>query len=171
LQITFNTSTLFLEDMPLDVGYASEKVNLKNHNDETFTIGGQNGATQLILSVAFIDDALLAQLEEINTLLELNALQGITKTLVVANTQHTDPQIQGWQFGIDIDEAFGDYYGIRLAKGELGGEFAKGLFVVSKDGALFYNEIPNDLNNPFSLEKALPKIAAAMNCYTGKGCH
>ena len=171
MQIIYNTSTLSLEDIPLDVGYASEKVSLKNHKDETFSIGGQNGFTQLILSAPFIDDALLAQLEEIDTLLGLNALQGITKALIVANVQHTDPQMEGWLFGIDTDEEFGDYYGMRLAKGELGGEFAKGLFIVSKDGALFYNEILNDLNESFSLEKALPKIAAAMNCYTGKGCH
>ena len=157
--------------MPLDVGYASEKVSLKNHDNKTFTIGGQNGFTQLVLSAPFIDNALRLQLEEIDTLLGLNALQGITKALVVANAQHTDPQMEGWQFGIDTDEAFGDYYGTRIAQGKLGGEFAKALFIVSKDGALFYNEILNDLNKPFSLEKALPKIAAAMNCYTGKGCH
>lgn len=171
MQINYNTSTLYLEDMPLDVGYASEKVSLKNHKDETFTIGGQNGFTQLILSTPFIDNGFLVQLEEIDTLLSLNALQGISKALVVANSKHTNPQMEGWQFGIDTDEEFGDYYGMRIAKGKLGGEFAKGLFIVSKDGALFYNEILNDLNESFSLEKALPKIAAAMNCYTGKGCH
>ncbi|MGZ5209072.1 MAG: hypothetical protein ACXWB0_08655 [Sulfuricurvum sp.] len=171
MQINYNTSTLYLEDMPLDIGYASEKVSLKNHKDETFTIGGQNGFTQLIFSIPFIDDEFLAQLKEIDTLLGLNALQGISKTLVVANPKHTNPQMEGWLFGIDTNEEFGDYYGMRIAKGELGGEFAKGLFIVSKDGALFYNEILNDLNTSFSLEKALPKIAAAMNCYTGKGCH
>ncbi|MCX6074891.1 MAG: hypothetical protein NTY39_11260 [Campylobacterales bacterium] len=171
MQITYNTSTLYLEDIPLDIGYASEKVSLKNHNDETFSVGGQNGFTQLIVSTPFIDDPLLAQLEEINILLELNALQSLTKSLVVASTHHLNPRIEGWQFGIDTNEEFGDYYGTRLAKGELGGEFTKALFIVSKDGALFYDEILNDLNKPFSLEKALPKIAAAMNCYTGKGCH
>jgi peroxiredoxin len=162
---------LSLEDIPLDIGYSSEKVSLKNHLGESFTIGGQNGFTQLILSTPFIDDSLVKQLEEINVLLELNALQSITKSLVVASKNHTNPNIQGWQFGIDVDEAFGDYYGVRLPKGELGGEFTKALFIVSKDGALFYDEILDDLNKSFSLEKTLSKIAAAMNCYTGKGCH
>lgn len=171
MQIRYRTSTLLLEDMPLDVGYASEKVTLKNHSDETFSIGGQNGLTQLLISTPFIDDDFLIQLKEIDTLLSLNALQGITKAVIVANPKHSDPQMEGWIFGADSDEAFGDYYGIRLAEGELGGEFAKALFVISKDGALFYTEIPGDLNEPFSLEKVLPKIAAATNCYTGKGCH
>jgi peroxiredoxin len=171
MQIRYRTSTLQLEDMPLDIGYASDKVTLKNHSGETFTIGGQNGLTQLLISAPFIDDEFLAQLKEIDTLLSLNALQGIGKTIVVANPEHADPRMEGWMFGVDTAEEFGDYYGIRLAEGELGGEFAKALFVISKDGALFYNDIPQDLNEPFSLEKALPKIAAAGSCYTGKGCH
>jgi peroxiredoxin len=155
----------------LDIGYNSEKVNLKCQTGENFTIGGQNGFTQLIVSTPFINDEIIEQIKELDTLLSLNALQGITKALVVASSNHCDPQMEGWQFGIDYDEAFGDYYGVRLAKGELGGEFAKALFVISKDGALFYNQVLRDLNEPFSIENALIKISAAQSCYTGKGCH
>ena len=170
MQITYKTSTLRLEDQPMDIGYASERVALKN-GDAAFTIGGHTGYTQLILSAPFIDGALLAQLKEIDELLSLNAIGGVSKAIVVANAEHTDPRMEGWMFGVDDDEAFGDYYGVRLAPGELGGELAKALFIISKDGALFYDEIVRDLNEPFALEKALPKIAAAENCYTGKGCH
>lgn len=172
MQITYNTSIVHLEDMPLDIGYASERVKLSDGvSAEPFVVGGQSGITQLIITTPFIDEELLVQLGEIDVLLGLNALEGITKALVVATPKHENPNLEGWQFGIDTDEMFGDYYGIRLAKGELGGEFAKALFIVSKDGALFYDEILRDLNEPFSLEKALPKIAAAISCYTGKGCH
>lgn len=171
MQIIYNTSTLTLEELPLDVGYASEKVTLKNHSGESFTVGGQNGATQLLISAPFIDDALISQLSEMDTLLSLNALGGITKALIVANDKQELPALEEWLVGADTDNAFGDYYGVRLAEGELGGEFTKALFVISKDGALFYTEIPSDLNEPFSLEKALPKISASTSCYTGKGCH
>jgi peroxiredoxin len=167
LQITYNTLTLHLEDMPLDVGYASEKVDLKNAEDVIFTIGGQNGATQLLISAPFIDDALHAQLKEMNTLLSLNALGGITKALIVATDKDKLHSLEEWLVGYDYDEAFGDYYGVRLNNKEL----AKSLFIISKDGAIFYHEILDDLNAPFSLDKALAKIVAANSCYTGKGCH
>jgi peroxiredoxin len=167
LQITYDLSTLHLEDMPLDVGYASERVELKNSTGEKFTIGGQNGATQLLISAPFIDGALLSQLSEIDTLLSLNALGGITKALIVANDTHILPVSQEWLSGYDVDEAFGDYYGVRLSNKEL----AKSLFIISKDGAVFYHEILTDLNEPFSIDKALAKIVAANSCYTGKGCH
>ncbi|MFZ5374192.1 MAG: hypothetical protein ACOZBX_01430, partial [Campylobacterota bacterium] len=171
MQIRYHTSTVRLEELPLDIGYASERVELKNASGETFHIGGQSGATQLIVTAPFLDEALLTQLRELDDLLSLNALDAITKALVVATDKHDDPELEEWRFGIDADEAFGDYYGIRLAPGELGGEFAKALFVISKDGALFYDEVLRDLSGPFSVENALVKIAAAQNCYTGKGCH
>jgi hypothetical protein len=167
LQIRHNTSTLTLEDIPLDVGYASERVDLKNSRGDTFRIGGQNGATQLLVTAAFIDDALIDQLNEIDTLLSLNALGGITKGLIVATDTHEMPSVEEWLVGYDYDEAFGDYYGVRLSNKEL----AKTLFVISKDGAVFYHEILDDLSKPFSFDKALSKIVAANSCYTGKGCH
>ncbi len=167
MQIIYNTSTLTLEDMPLDVGYASEKVSLKNHSDETFTIGGQNGATQLLISTPFINEALITQLHEIDSLLSLNALGGMTKALIVSNDKHELPELEKWLSGYDYDEAYGDYYGVRLSNKEL----AKTLFIISKDGAVFYHEILSDLNAPFSIDKALAKIVAANSCYTGHGCH
>lgn len=170
MQIIYNTSTLLLEDMPLGVGYASQKVTLKDINGQPLVIGGQNGHTQLIITAPFINNDLLAQIKEIDELLALNALI-ISKSLVVATKEHNNPQLSKWNYGYDYDTQFGDYYGIRLGEGELCGEFAKALFVVSKDGALFYDEIPKDLNAFFSAEKAIAKIAAAINCYTGHGCH
>jgi peroxiredoxin len=167
MQITHNTSILELEDMPLDIGYASERIDIKNSTGETFRIGGQNGSTQLIITLPFIDDICIAQLKEMDSLLNINALGGITKALVVATDKNAMPLLEEWLVGFDYDEAFGDYYGVRLSNKEL----AKSLFIISKDGAVFYHEILNDLNDPFSLDKALLKIAAAQSCYTGKGCH
>lgn len=171
MQIHYNDSLLHLEDMPLDIGYASERVELKDHEDKTFLIGGQNGSTQLLISTPFIDDTLLEQLSEIDSLLSINALDGITKALIVSTPKQTSPRMEGWLYGVDYDEAFGDYYGVRIADGELAKEFAKSLFIISKDGALFYHEILSDVLKPFNFDKALIKIAAAMSCYTGKGCH
>jgi peroxiredoxin len=167
MQITDTASTLKLVDMPLDVGYASEKVSLKNREGEIFALGGQNGATQLLIAAPLIEESLITQLQELDTLLRINALEGITKALIVASDTHEIPHREEWLIGYDYDEAFGDYYGVRLSNREL----AKSLYLLSKDGAVFYHEILSDHHAPFDLEKALVKIAAAQTCYTGKGCH
>jgi peroxiredoxin len=171
MQIRYNTISVNLDDTPLDIGYSSEKVDLKNISGETFRIGGQNGATQLIVSAPFICDELIAQLKEIDSLLSINALGGITKALAVASDKHEIPLLEEWLIGYDYDEAYGDYYGVRLSGDELGGELAKALFIISKDGAVFHHEVLSDVNGAFNLEKTLLKIAAAQSCYTGKGCH
>lgn len=171
MQIIYKTSTLRLEDLPLDIGYASEKVELKAKEGSLFSIGGQNGTTQLIVTAPFYDETLVQQLSELNSLLELNALGGMTKSLIFSNGVPDLPALSEWLVGEDYDDALGDYYGIRLGNGELSGEFAKAIFIISKDGALFYSDILGDLDKPFDIEKTLVKIAAAHNCYTGKGCH
>lgn len=171
MQITYNTSILRLEDLPLDVGYASEKVNLKSSDGSLFSIGGQNGATQLLITAPYYDDALGQQLKELTDLIELNALSGTTKSLAFSKHRNDLPLLSEWMIGNDYDDGLGDYYGIRISSGELEGELAKALFIISKDGALFYSHVLDDLNKPFDIEKAVVKIAAAQNCYTGKGCH
>lgn len=171
MQIRYRDRSIQLEDSPLDIGYSSEKVDLKNGSGEIYQIGGQNGGTQLIISAPFIDESLIAQLHELDSLLYINALRGITKSLVVATDKNDIPVMDEWHTGYDYDDAFGDYYGVRLRGEELGGELAKTLFIISKDGAVFYHEVLSDLDAPFSLDKALLKVAAAQNCYTGKGCH
>lgn len=166
-----NGTRLHLGDTPLDIGYAAEKVELKKPDGQTFQIGGQNGMTQIILSAPFIDEKLVHELHQLDSLLDLNALNGISKVLVVADNRHHLPVLDGWLVGYDYDKAFADYYGVRLTGEPLEGELAKALFIVSKDGALFYHQITEDINQPFSLDKVLLQIAAAQNCYTGKGCH
>lgn len=160
-----------LEDMPLDIGYASEKVEVKSPDGAKTTIGGQNGKTQLIVTAPFIDDALKAELEQIDRELPEGGEYEVTAALLVANEMHGDPALKKIRFLIDHDDAFGDYYGVRLCGEPCDGELTKALFVISKDGALFYDEFVENLHEPFNADTLLRKIAAAQTCYTGKGCH
>ncbi|MEJ2467869.1 MAG: hypothetical protein P8Y51_02145 [Campylobacterales bacterium] len=158
-----------LEDLPLDIGYASEKVTLTTKNGQTETIGGHNGKTQLIVTAPFIDDSFLAELEALET--SLPDSDDVTASLIVAGDAHSDPEMGRFRFLIDSDAEFADWYGVRLSGDPLEGELTKALFVISKDGALFYDEFARNLHDPFNAETAVRKIHAAQECYTGKGCH
>jgi peroxiredoxin len=171
LQIQLNTSTMRLEEMPLDIGYASEKVTLTTKEGTSRIVGGQNGATQLIVTAPFIDDTFVAELEAIDKALPRGGEHEVTAALIVAGTGHNDPQLEKFEFLIDSDAEFADWYGVRLSGDPLEGELTKALFVISKDGALFYDEFAKNLHDPFNAETALRKIYAAQECYTGKGCH
>jgi thiol peroxidase len=158
-----------LEELPLDIGYASEKVMLKAPDGTSQSVGGQDGKTQLIVTAPFIDDDFIAELQTIGKALPEG--DGVNASLIVAATTHEDPNVEGFRFLLDSDEEFADWYGVRLSGEPLEGELTKALFIISKDGALYYDEFAKNLHDPFNAETAVRKIYAAQECYTGKGCH
>lgn len=171
MRITFKTFTMRLEELPLDVGYACEKVKLKDIHGNQHIIGGQNGNTQLIITTPFIDEAFLEELSEINNNLPQGGDYKVTASLVVANDSHINPNLEKINFLIDSDEEFGDFYATRLKGVPYNAEFTKALILISKDGAIFYDEFVKDIENKFKIDTLLRKIAAAQICYTGTGCH
>jgi len=162
---------MHLEDLPLDVGYASEEVSLINAQGKAQVIGGQNGKTQLILTTPYIDEEFLQELSELNSILPKGGDYEVTASLVVANDSHTNPNLEKITFLIDSDDTFGDFYATRLKGAPYNSEFTKALILISKDGAIFYDEFVKDINDKFNIDTLLRKISAAQTCYTGKGCH
>ena len=160
-----------LEDTPLDIGYASECVSVKAADGTTHTLGGQNGKTQLIITAPFVDDAFKEELKTIDAMLPSGGEYEVTASLVVANDTHSDPALEKIGFYIDSEGEFGDWYGMRLVGAPCDGELTKALILISKDGALFYDEFAKNLHDAFNADTLLRKITAAQTCYTGKGCH
>ena len=155
----------------MDIGYASEKVKLYDEKGHEHMIAGQNGKTQLIISAPFINKTFKDELHKIDELIRDEMSDTLECHLVMANEAHEDPHMENIDFLIDKEGEFGDWYGVRLQGETLQGEFTKSLMLISKDGALFYDEYPRDISNAFNEETLLRKIAAAQTCYTGKGCH
>jgi len=171
LQIEYKTSTMYLKDMPLDIGYASEKVTLKDIDENIIEIGGHNGKTQLIISASYIDDNLKDELKKIDADLPKGGEYEVTAYLVVANNKHNDPKLENIKFLVDSEDEFSDYYGTKLSGTPYEDELTKAIILISKDGAIFYDEFKNNLEDKFNTDTLARKILAAQTCYTGKGCH
>jgi len=155
----------------MDIGYASEKITMFDEKDQPYTIAGHNGKTQLIISAPFINKTFKDELKKIDDLLADEEISALECYLLVANEEHQNPHLSNINFLIDKEGEFGDWYGVRLDGNALQGEFTKSLMLISKDGALFYDEYPRDISNAFNHETLQRKILAAQTCYTGKGCH
>ncbi len=160
-----------LEDLPLDVGYASEKVSVKGEDNSYHVIGGQNGKTQLIISLPFMDDEILEELQAIEKELPNGGMYEVSASLIFAHPTQNKPDLKRFQLFYDEKEEFSDFYGTRLSGEPCGGELTKALILISKDGAIFYDEFVKELSEKFNLSTLLRKIFAAQTCYTGKGCH
>lgn len=172
MRITYNTYTMHLEDEPLEAGYASDKVLVSSLKGESKHIGGHNGSTQLIISVPFINKEISKELNNLALVLHNSPLIQASANLIVStNSSKSFDDIEGYELFADHEEEFGDMYSVRLKDGPLKGELTKALFIISKDGALFYDEILSNLSDSFNTDLALSKLAIAQECYTGKGCH
>ena len=163
---------MHLEETPLDVGYASEKISVqeKKTNNEV-TLGGQNGKTQLILSVPFMDDTMKEELLSIEKDLPHGGEYEVTASLIIPKGFAELDALGNIEIFIDHKDEFADFYGVKLTGKPLDGSYTKALFLISKDGAIFYEEYLRDLDTPFNQEMLQRKIYAAQTCYTGKGCH
>jgi peroxiredoxin len=87
-----------LEELPLDVGYASEKVTLLDAEKNTSSLGGHNGKTQLFITIPFIDAAFVHELQSLKEILPVGGDYEVTASLIVANETHTNPSIEGIDF-------------------------------------------------------------------------
>lgn len=171
MQVKSKTYTMRLEEMPLDVGYASEKVTLKDATAKSVTVGGQDGTTQLFITTPVLDEAFLNELKEIDASLPQGGDYEVHAALIVADTNHQIPELNKFNFYVDSDDEMADFYGLRLTGEPYNGELTKALILVSKDGAIFYDEYLSDIDTKFNIDTLYRKIAAAQLCYTGKGCH
>lgn len=169
MQITLDTYTMHLEEMPLDIGYASEQVVVNDISGKEYSIGGHNGKTQLIISTPLIDDDFIDELKSVENILETDS--DMTASVIVANDIHSSPKFEKLNFYIDKNAEFADMYGMRLIGEPYNHELTKAIILISKDGAIFYDDIPLNLKDKFNIELLYRKIAAAQTCYTGKGCH
>jgi thiol peroxidase len=160
-----------LEDTPLDVGYASDKVTISDTNGADFVIGGQNGKTQVFITSPIIDEAFIQELQKLQDILPKGGEHEVTAALIVPNKNHSNPKLENINFYIDSKEEFGDFYSVRLKGEPYNNEFTKAVIVISKDGAIFYDEFLDDLEKEFNQDTLYRKIFAAQTCYTGKGCH
>jgi thiol peroxidase len=162
---------MHLEDMPLDIGYASERVLLCDINAKESFVGGHTGKTQLIITTPLIDTAFINEMRKISETLPTSEEHEIVVSVVVANDSHQAIEIEGFSFLIDFKEELADMYGVRLKGKPFDGELTKALILISKDGAIYYDEFCDDLSQAFNIDTLYRKILAAQLCYTGKGCH
>jgi thiol peroxidase len=162
---------MHLNDLPLDIGYASQRVSVKGEDKAYHTIGGQDGKTQLIVCAPFVDDELLLELQQIEKELPNGGEYEITASLIFDKPLKEKLSLQRFQIFSDDKEEFADFYATKLSGEPYDGALTKALILISKDGAIFYDEFLSNLSEKFNFPTLLRKVYAAQTCYTGKGCH
>ena len=80
-------------------------------------------------------------------------------------------RLKKFKLVLDVEDEFGNMYGTKLVSGSLENKLTKSLFLISKDGAVFYLEMPNELSKEFDLDRLRVELNKAYTSYNGVGCH
>ncbi len=71
----------------------------------------------------------------------------------------------------DINHDFADMYGTKIVSGNLKNKLTKALFLIGKDGAIYHIDMPENLENPFDMDRIRVELNKVYQSYTGVGCH
>lgn len=175
-KIIYKDELLELCDDFIDVGYMAENIDVQDLNGERIEIKRSHLDKSMTILVSFTDanDEFISEILKIDEFLSnikvpLNAYMIFDKDATVQTALKN--KLKAFKVVLDVDDEFGSMYGTKLVSGSLEDKLTKSLFLISKDGAIFYLEMPNDLNKEFDLERLRVELNKAYVSYTGVGCH
>jgi len=172
MRLTYNHETLSLQSTPLDVGYNAGAVHITPRNGTPIGLGGCTQAPTLIITLPFWLPHYEGELESLARV--LHHIDPTLKAYVVLDSIEmlTLPTLPlPFILASDSQGELGDAYGVRIGSGSLNNALAKTLLLLSKDGALYYEEILKDLDHAFNEAYFARALASAIRCYNGEGCH
>jgi peroxiredoxin len=171
MRVKHNNEVLELIDEFVEVGYKSERVKVLFSTNENITIGGYNNTKKVVLIVNMPNiDGIEKQIQKLDTYLK-NIVVDIDCFLVMSNEKVFNLSLSKLIPVCDKYKEFGTMYGTLITSGTLENELCKALFIIGKDGAIYYENTLENLSDEFDLERLSIELNRAFGSYTGKGCH
>jgi len=174
--IKYNEEEYELCEDFIDVGYMAENIEVQDVNGEKLEIKRSHEDKSMTLLVSypndkngFMDEILV--MDELLSKIQvpLNCYYIFDKNYKIDTVLKN--RLKKFTLVLDTEDEFGNMYGTKLVSGSLEDKLTKSLFLISKDGAIFYLEMPNDLSKPFDLDRLRVELNKAYTSYTGTGCH
>lgn len=160
----------------MDIGYMAENFLAKDLNSESFEVNRSHKDKSMTLLISFpilnsefkmeilkIDKFLSAIEVPINCYFLFDSISDEIKNL--------DSEIEKFKILIDSDAEFASLYGTQIISENLKNSLTKSLFLISKDGAIFYIDMPDNLEEFLNLDRLQIELNKAYLTYNGVGCH
>lgn len=160
----------------IDVGYMAENIEVQTLDGASFEIkrSHTDGDMTLLISFANCDDLFVEELLKIDEFLshiQVPVFCYVLFSQKFDKLEELSKKLKKFQIMIDTEEEFGNMYGTKIVTGSLTDSLTKSLFLISKDGAIFYLDMPQNLEEHLSLERLQVELNKAYVTYTGVGCH
>jgi peroxiredoxin len=174
--IIYNGQTNELTDDFIDIGYMAENIEVKDFFGKTKEIkrSDDKGSMTLLVSYPFVQNGFLEEILKLDKFIS-NIQVDIHCYFIFSNEcpekTALKNRLEKFKIVYDSEDDFGNMYGTKIVSGELEDKLTKSLFLISKDGAVFYLDMPQDLSKPFDIERLRIELNRAYVTYTGVGCH
>jgi len=176
-EIIYKDNICDLTDDFIDIGYMAEDIEVSDLNGQIKQIkrSHENGAMTLYVSFPDTSDNFIKEmfkLDEFMSHIQVEIYCYFIFNKLDENEIILKNRLKKFQVVIDNQDDFGNMYGTKIINGVLEDKLTKALFLISKDGAIFYLEMPNDISNKqIDLERLQVELNKAYITYTGAGCH
>ena len=175
-KIIYKNEEFQLTEDFIDIGYMAENIEVFDfyHKTKIIKRSNPNKSMTILLSFPNVNDEFVEEIIVIDKF--LNNIQVDVNCYLIFDShceQKTFLKNRLTKFEIvyDKEEDFANMYGTKIIDGSLNGKLTKSLFLISKDGAIFYLDMPENLDTKINLEKLTVELNRAYLAYTGVGCH
>jgi len=164
-----------LVDDFMDIGYMAENVAVLSTCKEEIELKRSNVDKSMSMFVSFpsvkdfeneirrLDKFMSDITVDINCYLLFNSFS--------SQSVDIEKKLKIFKVFFDEEDEYGNMYGTKIEKGTLENKLAKALFLISKDGAIFYVDMPEIIEKPLDMDRLHVELNKAYITYTGVGCH
>jgi len=173
-KVTYNDEVLSLIDDAMEEGYMAQSITVSTPYADKFTI--QRSSKDISMTILFSVPNLefeedILQIDNFLSLLQVPIHSYLIFDRPSQGAQKLQKQLKIMQMAYDNYNEFGAWYGTKILDGSLADSLCKSLFLISKDGAVFYVDMPHDMSDKINLERLHIALNKAFTIYTGVGCH
>jgi peroxiredoxin len=171
MPVTYLDEPLYLVDSPTEVGYASEAVELFDRSGAPHTVGGmKRGVLQVVIALPNLSTPFAQMAQAVID--QVGSPEGIELSVVLSRLGGESLNAPEWVRELaDESGLFGGLYGLQIEDGLLSESLTPALYLISRDGAIFYKEVPMQIPCSFNLERFNYEANRALSIYNGQGCH
>ena len=160
----------------IDVGYMAENVVVEDLYGHKVTLKRSHSdkSMSLFVSMPYFGNGFVDEILKLDSLLK--TIQVPLNCFFIFDVEMTDKivlknRLEKFEIVFDSEDEFGNMYGMKIVDGTLKDKLTKGLFLINKDGSVFYIDIPDDLEKPLDIDRLIIELNKAYATYTGVGCH
>jgi hypothetical protein len=160
----------------IDVGYMAENVVVEDFYGHTITLQRSHSdkSMSLFVAVPYFGNGFIEEMIKLDKLMQ--TIQVPIYCYFIFNEAMSDKtalknRLEKFEIVFDKNDEFGNMYGMKIVDGSLKDKLTKGLFLINKDGSVFYLDVPEDLEKPLDIDRLIIELNKAYLTYTGVGCH